>query len=206
MNKLLNLKEVLPLCTSLSKIPLIMRITLVLLFVFAFNMNAEYSYSQSAKISLDMKNSSIEKVLQSIENKSDFYFLYSNRLINVDRTVSVRVENAAISSILDHLFSSDDVVYEVKGSQIVLSPKGIIDVAGNLQTNEKTIAGSIVDSNGEAIIGANIIESGTTNGTVTDIEGNFSLNVKADAIVHVSYIGYLSQEINTANKTTINIV
>ena len=67
MNKLLNFKGVQPFCTSLSKIPLIMRITLVLLFVFAFNMNAEYSYSQSTRISLNINNSSVEKVLQTIE-------------------------------------------------------------------------------------------------------------------------------------------
>ena len=164
MNKLLKIKEVQPLCTSLSKIPLIMRITLVLLFVFAFNINAEYSYSQSARISMDMKNSSIEKVLQTIEEKSDFYFLYSNRLIDVDRIVSVQVDNVAISSILENIFSSTDVDYEVKGKQIILSPKVEVSNATELtetkQTNKKTITGTIVDSGGETIIGANIIEKG----------------------------------------------
>lgn len=210
MNKLLNLKGVQPFCTSLSKIPLIMRITLVLLFVFAFNMNAEYSYSQSARISLDIKNSSVEKVLQTIEQKSDFYFLYSNRLIDVDRTVSVKVENEAISSILDNLFSSDDVEYEVKGTQIVLSPKEIAETATvaeqNVQQDGKTVTGTIVDAQGEAIIGANIIEKGTTNGTITDIDGNFSLNVADDAVLQISYIGYLEQEVATQGKNTIDVV
>lgn len=210
MNKLLNLKEVQPLCASLSKIPLIMRITLVLLFVFAFNMNAEYAYSQSARISMDMNNSSVEKVLQTIEEKSDFYFLYSNRLIDVDRTVSVRVENAAISSILDYLFSSEDVDYEVKGKQIVLSPRVKANSAPkpveSKQSNRKTITGTIVDANGESIIGANIIEKGTSNGTVTDFDGNFSLEVANNAIVRISYIGYLEQEIDTQGKTSFDIV
>ena len=206
MNKLLNLKEVQPLCTSLSKIPLIMRITLFLLFVFAFNINAEYANSQNAKISLDIKNSSIEKVLQTIEKKSDFYFLYSNRLIDVDRTVSVRVENAAISSVLDRLFSSHDVQYEVKGAQIILSPKEMRNIAAELQENSKTIRGTVVDSYGEPIIGANIIEKETRNGTVTDFDGNFSLNVENDATLQISYIGYLSQEISTAGRTRLDIV
>ncbi len=206
MNKLLNLKEVQQLCTSLSKIPLIMRITLFLLFVFAFNINAEYANSQNAKISLDIKNSSIEKVLQTIESKSDFYFLYSNRLIDVDRTVSVRVENAAISSVLNRLFSSHDVEYEVKGAQIILSPKEMRNIAAELQENSKTIRGTIVDSYGEPIIGANIIEKGTRNGTVTDFDGNFSLDVENDAALQISYIGYLSQEISTAGRTRLDIV
>ena len=209
MNKLLNLKGVQPFCTSLSKIPLIMRITLVLLFVFAINMNAEYSYSQSARISLDIKNSSVEKVLQTIEQKSDFYFLYSNRLIDVDRTVSVKVENEAISSILDNLFSSDDVEYEVKGTQIVLSPKEIAETATvaeqNVQQDGKTVTGRVVDAQGETIIGANIIEKGTSNGTITDFDGNFTLQVSDDAVLRISYIGYLEQEVSTVGRNTINV-
>lgn len=206
MNKLLNLKEVQPLCTSLSKIPLIMRISIVLLFVFAFHMNAEHSYSQSEKISLDIKNSSIEKVLQTIEEKSDYYFLYSNRLIDVDRTVSVNVENAAISSVLNRLFASNEVEYDVKGSQIILSPKEIANITAELQENTKTITGTIVDSYGEPIIGANIIETGTNNGTVTDFDGNFSLTVQDDAVLHISYIGYLAHEITTTGKTRLDVV
>ena len=209
MNKLLNLKGVQSFCTSLSKISLIMRITLVLLFVFAFNMNAEYSYSQSARISLDIKNSSVEKVLQTIEQKSDFYFLYSNRLIDVDRTVSVKVENEAISSILDNLFSSDDVEYEVKGTQIVLSPKEIAETATvaeqNVQQDGKTVTGRVVDAQGETIIGANIIEKGTSNGTITDFDGNFTLQVSDDAVLRISYIGYLEQEVSTVGRNTINV-
>ncbi|MDD4605853.1 MAG: TonB-dependent receptor [Dysgonamonadaceae bacterium] len=187
-----------------------MRISLILLFVFAFQINAEHARSQSTKISLDMKNSSIEKVLQTIEEKSDYYFLYSNRLINVDRIVSLKVKNAAISSVLDRLFNSYDVEYEVKGSQIILSPKEISEITNDLlaskQQQGKTITGTIVDAQGEAIIGANIIEAGTTNGTVTDFDGNFRLNVEDGALVHISYIGYLSQEINTAGRTRLDIV
>ena len=157
MNKLLNLKEVQSICTLLSKIPLIMRISLVLLFVFAFQINAKHVYSQSEKISLDIKNSSIEKVLQSIEEKSDYYFLYSNRFIDVDRTVSVTVESEAISSVLDRLFSSDEVDYEVKGSQIVLSQREKNNIAGGellkkQQQDGKTIRGTITDAEGESII------------------------------------------------------
>ncbi len=193
MNKFLNLKEVRTLCALLSKIPIIMRISLVLLFVFAFHINAEHSYSQQTKISLDMKNASIEKVLQTIEEKSEYYFLYSNRLINVDRIVSVRVENAAISSVLDRLFLSHDVEYEVKGLQIVLSPRETTETASKLlETKQqgKTISGIIKDAQGEAIIGVNIIEKGTRNGTVTDYEGNFSLEVGENSILRITYIGY----------------
>lgn len=74
------------------------------------------------------------------------------------------------------------------------------------QQVQRQITGNITDESGEPIIGANIIESGTTNGTVTDFDGNFTLQVAANAVIRVSYIGYIEQEINTANQTTFNIV
>src|SRR5690554_3316721 len=193
----------------LKKIPIAMRITLLLLFVLTFQLQAEHIYSQNAKISLDMKNSTIEKVLQTIEEKSDYYFLYNNRLINVDRKVSVRVRNAAISAVLERLFKSENVNYEVKGTQIILSPKEmhnqITAVAEAIQQQKKTITGTIVDAAGVPIIGANIIEAGTTNGTVTDVDGKFSLSVENNAIIHISYIGYLEQNIAIAGKSSFNI-
>lgn len=193
----------------LKKIPIAMRITLLLLFVLTFQLQAEHIYSQNAKISLDMKNSTIEKVLQTIEEKSDYYFLYNNRLINVDRKVSVRVRNAAISAVLERLFKSENVDYEVKGSQIILSPKEIYSqitaIAEAVQQQKKTITGTIVDAADVPIIGANIIEAGTTNGTVTDADGRFSLNVENNAIIRISYIGYLEQDINTSGKASFNI-
>ena len=192
-----------------QKIPIAMRITLLLLFVLTFQLQAEHIYSQDAKISLDMRNSTIEKVLQTIEEKSDYYFLYNNRLINVDRKVSVRVRNAAISAVLEKLFKSENVDYEVKGSQIILSPKEmhnqITAVAESMQQQKKAITGTVVDAAGVPIIGANIIEAGTTNGTVTDVDGKFSLSVENNAIIHISYIGYLEQNIATAGKSSFNI-
>ena len=76
----------------------------------------------------------------------------------------------------------------------------------NKEQQEKTIKGIIVDQQGEPIIGANVIENGTTNGTVTDFDGNFTLSVGDNAVLNISYIGYLEQEVNTQGKTTFNIV
>lgn len=193
----------------LKKIPIAMRITLLLLFVLTFQLQAEHIYSQDTKISLNLKHSTIEKVLQTIEEKSDYYFLYNSQLIDVDRKVSVRVRNATISAVLERLFKSENVDYEVKGTQIILSPKEmysqIATVIETLQQQKKAITGTVVDAAGVPIIGANIIEAGTTNGTVTDVDGKFSLSVENNAIIHISYIGYLEQDINTSGKASFNI-
>lgn len=75
-----------------------------------------------------------------------------------------------------------------------------------VQQQKKQITGKVVDDNNASIIGANIIEAGTSNGTITDMDGNFSLNVAANAILHVSYIGYLEQEVETEGRTHLNII
>lgn len=208
-NKSINQKVHL-FCTFCGKIPISMRMTLLFLFVFAFQLQANNSYSQNTKIALDMKNTSIEKILQTIEEISEYYFLYNSKLIDVDRKVNIRVRNASIASVLDRLFNSESVEYEVRGSQIVLHPVEINQlatdlIAGITQQQRKMITGKVTDTQGVPIIGANIIEKETTNGTTTDIDGNFSLNVGDDAIIRISYIGYLEQEISAAGKTAFEV-
>lgn len=193
-----------------KKIPLAMRVTLILLCLIAFQLQAEDVYSQKTKISLDMKNTTIEKVLQTIEEKSDYYFLYNNKLVNVDRKVSVRVTNAAISDVLDKLFASQDVEYQVEGNQIILSPKEKVaepvSRLESVQQQQKTITGKVTDKNGEPIIGATILVKGTSQGTVTDMDGNYTLqNVPEDAILQFTYVGMETQEIPAKGKTVINV-
>jgi len=200
MNKLLIVK----------KIPIAMRITCLLLCLIVFQLQAEDVYSQKTNISLEMKNTTIEKVLQTIEEKSDYHFLYNTKLVNVDRKVSVRVKDAAIADVLDKLFASEDVEYQVEGNQIILSPKEkvaeLVSGVEFAQQQQKTITGKVTDTNGEPIIGATILIKGTSHGTVTDMDGNYTLqNVPEDAILQFSYVGMETQEIPVRGKTVINV-
>jgi TonB-linked SusC/RagA family outer membrane protein len=200
MNKLLIVK----------KIPIAMRITCLLLCLIVFQLQAEDVYSQKTKISLDMKNTTIEKVLQTIEEKSDYHFLYNNKLVNVDRKVSVRVKNAAIADVLNKLFASEDVEYQVEGNQIILLPKEkvteIVSGVEFAQQQQKIITGKVTDTNGEPIIGATILIKGTSQGTVTDMDGNYTLqNVPEDGTLVFSYVGMQTQEIKVSNRTTIDV-
>ena len=86
-----------------------------------------------------------------------------------------------------------------------LSHPGIVKTEMNPEQNRKTIHGTIVDNQGEAIIGANIVEKGTTNGTVSDFDGNFSLTVSSDATIVITYISFLSQEVSVAGRNNFNI-
>jgi hypothetical protein len=197
-------------CAFCKKIPTAMRMTLLFLFAALFQLQANNSYSQNTKISLDIKNSSIEKILQTIEEKSEFYFLYNSKLIDVDRKADIKAKEESISSVLNRLFNAEDVEYEVKGTQIILHPKEMNRIASELMAGirqqKRAISGKITDQQGEPIIGANIVEKGTTNGTVTDIDGNFSLQVGEEAVVQITYIGYLEQEIPATSTALSNIV
>lgn len=206
MKKLLTIKSIKPSFDLLPKIPMRMRITSVLLAGFLFQANAEASYSQSARISIEMNNATVEEVLNEIEAKSEFYFLYNNKLINVDRRVSVDVDAENIESVLQNLFKGTDVIYRIADKQIVLSRK---DLAQNTAIDgiqqSKVVTGTVVDPTGMPVIGANIMVKGTTNGTITDMDGNFSLEADKDAILVVSYIGFANQEIKVGNQSKLSI-
>lgn len=206
MKKLLTIKSIKPSLDLLPKIPMRMRITSVLLAGFLFQANAETSYSQSARISIEMNNATVEEVLNEIEAKSEFYFLYNNKLVDVDRRVSVDVNAENIESVLQNLFKGTDVVYRIADKQIVLSRK---DLAQNTAIDgiqqSKVVTGTVVDPTGMPVIGANIMVKGTTNGTITDMDGNFSLEADKDAILVVSYIGFANQEIKVGNQSKLSI-
>ena len=191
-----------------SRIPMRMRITPFLLAGFLMQANAENVYSQSAVISIEMNNATVEEVLNEIEMNSGYHFLYNNQLIDVDRKVSVKADADNIESVLHDLFDGTNVAYKIVNKQIVLGPKHHnVIVKTDAVSQTKVIKGNVTDKNGEAIIGANIMVKGTTIGTITDIDGNFVLNVEGNKdIIEVSYIGYKSQSISFKGKRSLSIV
>lgn len=203
-NKLLSLKK-----ANIRRTCRIMRVfflffTLGISFCFSNN-----SYSQSTKISLNLKNKTVKQVFSEIEKNSEFIFFYQDDIIDVNRRVSVSADNGTIEQILDEVLSATGNTYFVSDRSIYIIKKtsdNIVHEENVVQQRTKTITGTITYKDGEAVIGANIVEKGTTNGTVTDVNGIFSLRVEEDATLHVSYIGYLSQDINTAGKTNFNII
>ncbi len=183
-----------------------MRVVILLLFVFVLQAGATSLYSQSVRVSLDMRNATIEEVLNTIEDESEFYFLYNSKLIDVDRKVDVNVKSQSVESILNKLFASTDVIYKIEDRQIILSRKEIPNLQTPQQQQGKRITGIVTDENNIPIIGANIIEKGTTNGVITDIDGNFSLSVSENPILEISYIGYLKQTVPVGTRTNLVLV
>jgi TonB-linked SusC/RagA family outer membrane protein len=170
---------------------------------------AELSYTQNARVTINKRNATIKEILNEIEKQTDYLFIYNDE-VNANEKVSVKAKQEAVSSVLNSMLKDKDIKYSMEGNHIILStnknesPENQIE-ANTQQQQKKRISGTVLDENGQPIIGANIIEAGTTNGTVTDIDGKFSLSVEDNATIRISYIGYLEQEVNTSGKNTLNI-
>ncbi|MDR1097551.1 MAG: TonB-dependent receptor plug domain-containing protein, partial [Tannerella sp.] len=139
----------------------------------------------------------MQQVLMEIERISEFYFSYSTRQIDADRKVNINLKNRTATEVLDELFDGSGVKYTIDDKHIILF-KTDDNVA--LSQHDRRVTGTVKDTQGEAIAGANVAEKGTTNGIVTDADGNFSLDVADNAVLKVSYIGYITQEINALSS------
>ena len=191
----------------LRKIWMTMKLTVVLFFLAISQMMASEAYSQVTKVSLHMKDAAVKEVLNKIEENSEFVFLYNSRLVNVDRKVSIDYENQKIAEILNDLFKEADVVFTVVDRQIVLT--NVDDQRSFMALNsqkEKTISGKVTDSSGATLPGVSIVVKGTTNGTITDADGNYSFsNVPENATLQFSFVGMKAQEVAVAGKSTVNV-
>ena len=138
------------------------------------------SYAQKATVSLEMRNQTVKEVLDEIEEQSDFSFFFNIKHVDLQRRVSVVVDKSDIFKVLETVFAGTDVRYSVVDRKIILSTEKQESLA--IQQKGKTITGVVKDQSGESVIGANVVEKGTTNGTVTDIDGKFNLTVDENAI------------------------
>ncbi len=190
------------------KYSLKMKLTTVLLIMASLFKIQANTYAQSTRITIQLENSSVEEVFNEIESLSDFRFVYNHQKIDLTKKVSVNFKKERISDILKSIFSDTDIFFTVKKKLIVLKT-GKLKEAVPIQINmlqQLTIDGLVTDANGMALPGASIVEKGTTNGTQSDFDGNFSLNVtNQNATLVISYIGYSTKEVTVNGQTNLTI-
>lgn len=188
---------------ALKKPFLVMRIVLILSLVCIMQSFALESYTQNSKISISVKEMKLEDIMMRIEDQTQYRFAYNKTEIDVDKSYSVDINNAEIKELLEKLFLRGDVNYTIIDRQIVLSASK----ESSVTQQQKFISGKITDSSGVALPGVSVVVKGTTTGSITDANGNYSLtNIPSDATLSFSFIGMKSQEITIGNKTTINVV
>lgn len=178
-----------------------MRLYLLFLIIGVTQVLGSNTYSQSTTFTLRMNNASIEDVLNTIEEQSEFRFLYNKKIVDVDRRIDISADGDNISEILDDLFQNAGISYAISDRQIVLNKEGTF--LSVQQT--KRITGVVTDQYGEAIIGANVVVKGTTHGTITNYDGEFSIEVPENAVLKISYIGYIEQEIVVGSRNRLDI-
>ena len=184
--------------TFAKKIPLTMRLFILCLFCSIGILQAAGTYAQNTRLSLRAEAETVANVLKQIEEASDFSFFYNNTQLDVDRLVSVSAQDEDIFAILDEVFEGTDVRYTVVDRKIILSNK----TDGLTQTQQdNVIQGTVVDANGEPVIGATVKQKDTNNGVITDMDGAFRLNVPAGSELVISYIGYIEQTIRVTSGT-----
>ncbi|TNF44791.1 MAG: SusC/RagA family TonB-linked outer membrane protein, partial [Bacteroidetes bacterium] len=183
----------------------------LLLFLLAMAINVQAStYSESVKFDLKMNKVSLKEVFQTITEQSEFKFIYNNDVVNDKQKVSVNTDGARVEEILDEILPQFNLEYRVVDRQVIVFP---IEAKAKPETvspsdaqQQKTISGKVVDDRGAPLPGVAVVVKGTTVGVVTDIDGNYSLQVPADAqILAFSFIGMKSQEVTIGTQTNINV-
>ena len=173
---------------------------LLLCSCFAF---ANHAYSQNEKVSLNKIQVQLEDVLSEIEDQTNYLFI-SNRELDLTQKVSVHAANESVQEVLNEVLKDTGLTFSVEGVNIILTQKEVNVLIAQQQV--KNISGKIVDQNGEPVIGANVVEKGTANGVISDLEGRFSIRVQDNAELQISYIGYVDQIIPVAGKENLGIV
>lgn len=179
----------------------IMKNTVIALFVFFGTAYASESYSQTMKVTVVKDKISTGEVINEIEKQTDYLFVYDENEVNMKRDVKLNAQNMPVAEVLNKIFEGTRIYYAMEGKNIMLMSKEIDDIQ---QANN--IKGIVKDVNGEPIIGANITVKGQTIGTITNIDGQFTLDAPANAVLQVSYIGYLSQEVKVSGQKELIVV
>ncbi|SDM05469.1 TonB-dependent receptor [Kriegella aquimaris] len=198
----------------IPKFDLKMKLTTFLLIVSLFEIQAN-SYAQGTKLTLNLENASIEQIFDEIESISEFRFLYESAQIDLNRKVTLRIEGKKIADVLALLFDHTNIAYKTRNRQVILTRKAMnraapLKVSGSALDEESSvqsqITGVVTDADGAPLPGANILEKGTTNGTQTDFDGKFVLDIADDsAVLVISYIGFATKEVSVNGQSNITI-
>ncbi len=158
--------------------------------------------ANAQNITLRMSNVTVKQAMDELKSKSGYSFVFSSQDVDTHKNITVESDNQPLGHVISQIVAGQGLAYTIEGKTIILRKASAPSAQ---QQANKRITGVVKDANGEPVIGANIVVKGTTNGTITDMDGNFVLDVPAGAILHVSYIGYSDKEIPVGSQTALAI-
>ena len=178
--------------TQSKRLIRVMKFFLLFAFLTAGSCFASEIYSQETSFSMNYENKTVKEVINEIEKQTDYLFVYNVNEVNLQRTIQVNAENKSVAEVLNKVFEGTNIYYAMEGKNIMLMSRTKENQSAN-QTNKVT--GVVKDTNGETIIGANVTVKGQSIGTITDIDGRFVIDAPANAVLQITYIGYIAQEV-----------
>lgn len=177
----------------------IMRISIFFLFFCAFSLMAKNSHSQNARVTINRTNVQLESILNEIESQTDYLFIYKED-VNVEARKSIRADNAKVSEVLNTLLANSPIRYKMEGNHIILTRQAVADA------RQAGVTGVVTDESGEPLIGVTVLVKGGSQGSVTDLEGKFTLVANVGDVLQFSYIGYVSQEVKLKDLKLLRVV
>lgn len=159
-------------------------------------------------VTFNVSNVTVQKAISQFQRQTGYSFVFAADDVDVNRVVSVHGDRANIKSVVSQIFSGQDVNCQIEGKRVVVKPstsqaKTTVRTVAN--KNDKKLKGRVVDEKGEPIIGATVKVKGSSEGTITDLDGNFSIAVPADAQLEVSYVGFVTQDVAVGHKQELNL-
>ncbi len=188
---------------KVHKILMTMRLIVFLFFVSLVHVSASV-YSQKTKVNIKVNNATLQQVFQTIQEQSEFDFFYKNEQIPANKKISVEYQNEAVDVILSKILEGTGLTYRVIDKDIVITFGNVSEVKNEVQ-QQKSVSGKVTDTSKEPLPGVTVIVKGTTNGTITDVDGKYTLTkVAENAVLQFSFVGMKTQEIAVGNNSVIN--
>ncbi|MGQ1890941.1 TonB-dependent receptor [Thermophagus sp. OGC60D27] len=182
-----------------------MKIATIFLIFCGLTLSAKNTKAQKSEVTLKVENATILDIFRQIEESSHYGFFFKNDEMDLQKRYSLNVEKASLEEVLRKLLGQSGYSYQIVGENVVVTRR--LESSLRAQEDDKMVNGTVSDKNGEPIPGVNIVEKGTTNGVITDMEGNFSIVVQSEnPILQFSFIGFNSVEVPVTNHQAINIV
>lgn len=184
------------------------KVFLLILIFFSINLSANNVYSQ--KLTLDLRNVSLQTALQTIKTQTGYYLLYNTEQINPDNKISVCLKDVSLDEALRHCLNNTGLDYVIKDSTIVIFPESTPTKtrSNTSQSQElKIVTGKVTSQNGEPLAGVSIVVKGTNRGVVSNTEGFYRIKLRPeDKILVFSFMGMLTQEVSVGSRNEINVV
>lgn len=183
------------------KCVMIMKFTAILLLVVGLMSSYAKTTAQNTRLNFVVDRGTVKDVIEKVEQQTDVSFMYDNRVFDVNQPISIRVDNKTVNDLMDELLANKDLKYERVNRYIIISTKGTPS-----SQQQKSVSGKVTDTTGAALPGVSVFVKGTTTGTMTNVDGNYTISVPIDTKLLVfSFIGMQTQEVQIGNKSSINV-